>query len=201
MCMVQAPFAIRRADDATFSDAALVSAILAGEAAAQQAACRRFLPAVRWALRRFGPRLLEQEDVVQEVFFTFFRKLHELRDPGALHAFVVAIAVRTGKHHARRGLARWHVEQPVPPEQLGAEVEFLDDLQARHEVGRVYKLLGRARARDRAAFVLRFFEGMTTKETAQALGISIATAQRSTSRARAHLKCQAQRDPFLSTYL
>jgi len=183
------------------SDTALVGAILADQAGAKELAWVRFQPTVRRVLRRFGSRFMDEDDVTQEVFFTFFRKLDKLRDPTALHAFVIAITVRTAKHHAKRGYQRWYIEQPVAPDLLGDEVECLDDLHARHELTRVEDLLRTARPRDRAAFVLRVVAGMTAKEVARTLGISIATAVRSTSRAQAHIKCRAQRDLFLTAYV
>jgi RNA polymerase sigma-70 factor (ECF subfamily) len=179
----------------------LVGAILADQAGAKELAWVRFLPTVRRVLRSFGSRFMDEDDVIQEVFFTFFRKLRKLRDPAALHAFVVAITVRTAKHHVKRGYRRWYVEQPVAPDLLGDAIEYLDDLHARHELTRVEDLLRTARPRDRAAFVLRVVAGMTAKEVASTLGISLATAVRSTSRAKAHLKCRAQRDLFLTAYL
>lgn len=185
----------------TLSDTALVGAILADQARAKELAWLRFLPTVRRILRRFGSRFMDHDDVTQEIFLTFFRKLGKLRDPAALHSFIVAIAVRTAKHHAKRGYQRWYVEQPVAPDELGYEAEFLDDLHARHELTRVEHLLRTARPRDRAAFVLHIVAGMTSKEVASTLGISLATAVRSTSRAKAHLKCRAQRDLFLTAYV
>ncbi|HVY25656.1 MAG TPA: sigma-70 family RNA polymerase sigma factor [Polyangiaceae bacterium] len=187
--------------EASLDDTALVSAILADQAGAKQLAWLRFLPTVRRVLRGFGSRFMDEEDVVQEVFLTFFHGLHKLRDPRAVHAFVVAIAIRTAKHHTKRCHRRWYVEQPVAPDLLGEEAALLDDLHARHELARVERLLRTTRPRDRDAFVLHVVAGMTAKEVASALGVSIATAVRSSSRARAYLRCRAQRDPFLTAYV
>jgi DNA-directed RNA polymerase specialized sigma24 family protein len=62
------------------SDAALVAAILADHAGAKELAWLRFLPTVRRILRRFGSRFMDHDDVTQEIFLTFFRKLgkHDL---------------------------------------------------------------------------------------------------------------------------
>jgi RNA polymerase sigma-70 factor, ECF subfamily len=196
-----ATYSIQRANEATSTDTALASAILSGEVGAERLAWFRFAPTVRRVLRRFVSRFLDEDDLVQEVFLALFHSLPTLRDPAALHGFVIAIAVRTGKYHSRRGWRRWQSEQPVDPDQLCYQLEAVDDVHAQHELRRVARLLQNLRTSDRAAFVLRVVEGMTAKEAANSLGISIATVKRRCSRALAHLKCLAQHDPFLMTYV
>lgn len=196
-----ATYSIQRSNEAASSNTALASAVLAGEAAAQRLAWFRFAPTVRRVLRRFVSRFLDEDDLVQEVFLALFQSLPTLRDPAALHRFVIAIAVQTGRYHSRRGWRRWQSEQPVDPAQLGRELEALDDTHAQHELMRATRLLQNIRTHDRAAFVLRFVEGMTAQEVAYSLGISIATVRRRCSRAQARLKCLAQHDPFLISYV
>lgn len=74
-------------------------------------------------------------------------------------------------------------------------------MQAQHELMRVARLLQRIRERDRAAFVLRFVEGMQDSEVAESLAISIPTARRRCARAHARLSYLAERDLFLTTYV
>ena len=196
---VPATYSIQWANEVTSSDTALATAILAGEATAERLAWFRFAPTVRRVLRRFVSRFLDEDDLVQEVFLALFHRLPTLRDPAALHGFVIAVAVRTAMYHSRRGWKRWQSEQPVDPHQLCCDLEALDDIHAQHELMRVARLLQNIGTQDRAAFVLRFVEGMTAKEAASSLGISIATVKRRCSRAQARLKCLARHDLFLVT--
>jgi RNA polymerase sigma-70 factor, ECF subfamily len=189
------------ANEATLSDPALASAMLAGEAAASHLAWRRFSPMVRRILRRFVSPVLEEDDLVQEVFLSLFRSLPSLRDPAALNGFVIAIAVHTGRYHARRTRKRRRCELPALPDETDHEVEALDDVDMQHALIRAERLLRHVRQRDRAAFVLRFVEGMKAHEVAEALGISLATARRRCVRARARFNSLAERDLFLTAYV
>jgi RNA polymerase sigma factor (sigma-70 family) len=114
---------------------------------------------------------------------------------------VIAIAVRTGKHHAQCASQRWRSERPAASDQLVWEPEALDDVPTQHALMRVEGLLQQLRERERAAFVLRFVQGMTSKEVADTLGVSLATARRRFSRAKARLNALAGRDVFLTSYV
>lgn len=183
------------------SDSALAIALVGGEAAARRAAWFHFSPMVRRAVRPFVTRFLDEEDLVQEVFLQLFLSLPTLRDLQALRAFVIGVAVRTGQDHRRRGWRRQRTELLIAPEQLSWEPMAHQDVSLQHAVMRVERLLRKIRARDRAAFVLRFVEGMTIKEVANVLGTSIITVTRRCSRAHARLKLLAERDSFLSAYV
>ena len=63
--------------------------------------------AERLIRRSLGPQH-EVEDIVQDVFLCLFGRLHTLRDPVALRAFVIAITVRTARYEIRRArVRRW----------------------------------------------------------------------------------------------
>lgn len=185
---------------ATLSDSALASAALAGEAAARRLLWLRFAPLVQRISSRFVSRFLEEEDLVQEVFFSVFRSLPSLRDPAALHAFVVAVTIRTGKYQARRARTRARLEAWAAFSQLVCGRQAREDVRIRHALVRVDRLLRRIRERDRSPFVLRFVEGMQDDEVAEALAISIPTVRRRCARAHARLNYLAQRDLFLAAY-
>ena len=55
--------------------------------------------------------------------------------------------------------------------------------------------------RDRLAFILRYGEGYELTETAEALGVSLATVKRCIARAERTVLERAKRDDVLSTYL
>ena len=77
---------LTEADDAT-----LAVALIEKNVAAPRVAWTRFSPLVRRILRRsLGPQH-DVEDIVQDVFLCLFQRVHTLRDPVALKAFVIAI--------------------------------------------------------------------------------------------------------------
>jgi RNA polymerase sigma factor (sigma-70 family) len=59
---------------------------------------------------------------------------------------------------------------------------------ASHRPGRRAALAGRAAAPSRAVLVLRYFEGLSDTETADALGVSAGTVRSTASRALAVLR-------------
>src|SRR5690242_10539024 len=87
-------------------DAACVLALRRRDPRAELAAWNRFSPAVDATLRRLlGPDAREaREDLLQEVFLRFFRRLPTLRDPAAARGFLTGICLHVvrGEIAARR---------------------------------------------------------------------------------------------------
>ena len=187
--------ALTEADDAT-----LALALIAKDPAAPRVAWTRFSPLVRRILRRsLGPQH-DVEDIVQDVFLCLFQRVHTLRDPVALKAFVIAITVRTIRYEIRRARVRRWVGLSRSPELLDLRVVNADT-SARHALIHFYRALDRINQRDRTAFVLRFIEGMEAAEVAVALDVSVPTARRCFTRAWERVTFFAKRDPFLVDYL
>jgi len=131
-------------------------------------------------VRALGPRA-EVEDLAQEVFIRVFSRIGTLREAQALREFIIAIAVNTLKGELRRRWVRRNVllsnDGSVPDiEARGADPE------AREALARCYAILDKLRARERAAFVLRYMEEQTLDEVAKGLGVSLRTAKRLVSR-------------------
>ena len=188
-----------QADDAT-----LAAALIAEDLRAPRVAWARFAPMVHRMLKRAFGQPHDIDDMVQDVFLCLFRKLPGLRDPAALKGFVVSITVKTIQYEIRRrrlrarfGVAReadhetdagdGHTEQPDPA--------------ARQALRRFYAVLDRLNAKDRTAFVLRFFEGMELTEVASAMGISLSTTKRLLDKVGKRVTLLVERDPGLAAYL
>lgn len=181
------------------ADLALALRLLGNEPGATTEAWSRFAPLVRGILRRVLGDGCEVEDVSQEVFSCFFQRVPRLRNPQALRAFVIRIAVRCAQRERRRRSRRRL--------RLGYDASLGDvaiapmDVAAHHALNRLLEVLGRLRARDRAAFVLRYVEKMRSEEVARMLDISVPTARRRFTRALGRLRFHAERDAFLVDYV
>jgi RNA polymerase sigma-70 factor, ECF subfamily len=181
-------------------DATLALALIAKDKAAPRVAWTRFAPLVRRILRRsLGPQH-EVEDIVQDVFLCLFERVHTLRDPVALKAFVIAITVRTARYEIRRARVRRWVGLSRTAELPDLRVVNADS-SAQHALIHFYQTLNRINERDRTAFILRFIEGMEAAEVAAALDVSVPTARRCFTRAWERVIFFAKRDPFLVDYL
>ncbi len=187
--------ALADADDRT-----LACALIEKNRQAPRVAWTRFAPLVRRILRRsLGPQH-DVEDIVQDVFLCLFERVHTLRDPVALKAFVIAITVRTARYEIRRARVRRWVGLSRTAELPDLRVVHADT-RSQHALIHFYRALNRINERDRTAFVLRFIEGMEAAEVAAALEVSVPTARRCFTRAWERVTFFAQRDPFLVDYL
>jgi RNA polymerase sigma-70 factor (ECF subfamily) len=163
-------------------------------------AWERYSPLVRRILARaLGPER-DVEDSLQEVFLCLFNKAPELRNPAALRAFIVSIAIRTLRHEIRRRKLRsWlRLDGASAAEDLRA---VSPDTDAREALTRFYALLDRISTRDRSVFVLHVIEGMDVEAIASALQVSVPTVRRCFTRARERIALLAGRDPMLVDYV
>ena len=160
---------------------------------------RRFSPMIRGLLRR-GIGRHDVEDLMQEVFLQFFRRLHTIRDPQAMRMFALRIGMNTlrGELRARR-VRRWlHLTND------GASIEIEsagEDFEAREALARFYDMLDRLAPSDRAAFVLRNLEGMELEDVAEAVGVSLATVKRQLARVDKRVMAIASGDRVLSEWI
>jgi RNA polymerase sigma-70 factor (ECF subfamily) len=140
------------------------------------------------------------DDLVQEVFLRLFTRVHTLREPKALKAFVISITTLTLRQELRRRKLRSWLGLRSDPASIDLRVVHPDPL-GREALERFYRLLDQFNARDRTAFVLRHLEAMEMDEVAAALGVSLATAKRSVARCQRRMQANVERDPVLRDYL
>jgi len=194
------PLRVLRGDASDLeSDASLVAALRRGERRAELAAWNRFSPRVDRTLRRLlGPRedSTSREDLLQEVFMRFFKRVDTLREADAVAAFLSGIAVHVVHAElARRRRRSWLrlTATGSPPEVLGPH----PDVDAREAVAHYYRQLETLGVKDRSILVARTIEGLTLNEVAAAHGLSVSTTQRRLARATKRMATLVRRDPVL----
>src|SRR6476659_7892092 len=181
------------------TDVALVEALRRGDPQAELAAWNRFSVGVDQTLRRLlgpGP---DREDLLQEVFIRFFRRIGTLREPGAVRGFLTGICIHVVRGEiARRQRRRWlsltatgDLPEPLPS---------APDLEGREAVTRYYRMIDKLGGKDRSFFVARTLEGMTLDEVAAAHDVSVSTAQRRINRATKRVTALVRRDPVLARF-
>jgi RNA polymerase sigma-70 factor (ECF subfamily) len=180
-------------------DATLARALIARDPRAPRVLWQRFAPMVFRMLRRTLGSDHDLDDLAQEVFLCVFEKVRALREPKALKAFVISVTSLTMRHELRRRWVRRWVR--LSGKTDAAELEIVTpDTDAREALARFYKILDRVNATDRAAFVLRFMEGLELTEVAAALKLSLATTKRRLARVWARVMLLVERDPVLVHY-
>jgi RNA polymerase sigma-70 factor, ECF subfamily len=181
------------------SDAELVHALRADGVRAPAILWDRYAPLVRRLLLRTLGSCLEIEDLTQEIFMRIFMRLSSLRDPSALRPFVLSVAANVLKWELRR---RW-IGRRVFLSATGTlpDVEGVsDDAEARHALRRCYLVLEELSTKERLAFVFRYMEGMTIREVATALDVSVSTAKRWVNRAAAKVAEHVSQDADLRSF-
>jgi RNA polymerase sigma-70 factor (sigma-E family) len=132
------------------------------------------------------------DDLVQETLVKVYRHWDRVRHADDPDAYVRRILVNEVTRHWRR---HRHAALPVEPyaeqstsvDEAGEVTDRLTLLAALQELG----------PRQRATVVLRYFEGLSERETAQALGCSQGTVKSQTSRAISILSTILQPEELL----
>ncbi len=162
------------------ADAETVQRAAAGDRAACAALFRAYAPAVAETCARLLRSRTDAEDVVHDTFVQAFRELHSLRDPAAIRAWILRIAVS----QVHRVFRRRRLRQALGLEAAG-DVVSLERLLAtdaspeeRLEVSRAEIALRDVTDRARTAWILRRIEGYSLEEVAIACDVSLATVKR-----------------------
>ncbi len=183
------------------ADAELARALVRGDKAAPHLAWVRFAPTVRGNLRRIIGPGLDEDDLCQEVFLRFFRRIHSLREPNAVRGFLFAVCLRVArKEMRRRWLRRWLrlTDDGTLPE-CGANHDAADsESDSREAVKRYYAILDVVGGQGRSLFISRYIEGVELAEVARLHGLSVSTTQRRLTRVGKRVEAMVRRDPVLA---
>lgn len=168
----------RESTGVTSTDAALVSSAVAGERWAQEALFRRYARMVNaMAFRLMGSE--DVEDLVQDSFVQALTSLHRLDDPARFSSWLGSIVVRTAhKALRRRRLRDRHGLRTGEPVDLERMVSDAAPPDVAAEVRAIYALVEALPPEQRIALILRRVQGMTLREVAQAMDLSLATVKR-----------------------
>lgn len=181
-------------------DEALVLRLIADEPGAAREVWLRFSPMVRRVLRRSFNADSDVDDIVQDVFAVLFEKIGQLRDPKAFRGFVLSVTLL----EVRRELRRRYFRRRFGPEREAPASDgqvVHPDPEAREALLKLHGILGGINPRDRAAFTLRFVEGLELTQVSDAMGVSLSTTKRCLRRAWSRVRVRVERDPALADYL
>ncbi len=182
------------------SDAQLVHEVARGDRAAFGVIWDRYAKLVRGVVfGALGPDSVN-EDLVQEVFFAFFRGAANIQEGAALRGYLVGVAVRTAALELRRRkVRRWvglSATGDVPELPVAAE-----DSAGRQSLRALYRVLDQLSNRRRMVFVLRHVQGLELLEIVLVLELSESTVRRELSKAQLQIAALAKREPSLAEYL
>jgi RNA polymerase sigma-70 factor (ECF subfamily) len=157
----------------------------------------RFSAHVRNLLfRMLGPDS-ELDDTLHDTFVRALESIDKLRDPKALRAWTLGVAVHTARIALQRRRRRRWLSLFAPadlPEQPtnGAAPEALEALRT------ISRVLDRLQTDERIAVVLRLAERMTVPEAAATCGVSVSTFKRRFARGEKRFRELAANEPALT---
>jgi RNA polymerase sigma-70 factor (ECF subfamily) len=181
-------------------DAALMQALRSGHPGAAAAFYDQHAAHVYRTLRSALGADEEIPDLLQEVFIRALDRIGKLRDFERVRAWLTTIAIFVARGHirlrSRRGWLSMFSPERTRPSQLDQPSS-----EARQALREVYDVLDQMPVDERMAFVLRFIDGMTLPDAADACQTSLATLKRRLARAEKHFLETARRRPALEPWL
>lgn len=138
----------------------------------------------------------EAEEAEQEVFLAVFRRLGATADEITWPAWITRVTVNACRDRRRSGWWRlWRVASDELDESTLAAGEDPEHAalgaECRGRIGRAWRRLP---ARQREVFLLRQVEGLSTEETAAALGVAVGSVKRHLFRAVLNLRAALQEE-------
>jgi RNA polymerase sigma-70 factor (sigma-E family) len=124
------------------------------------------------------------EDAVSTALAKLYVTWNRIRDTERVEAYARTMVVRAAIDERRKPWRRERSTEidPGRPDDAGDRTSMVDD---RVVLRRALRLLPKGR---RAVLVLRFYEGLSVEETAEALGLSTGTVKSQTARGLAALR-------------
>ena len=173
------------------TDAAAVALARDGDSDAFRALVERHGRAVFRVAHRMTGSPQDAEDVVQETFLRAYKQLGRFESRANFGTWLHRIAVNCSIDLIRSRPHREAGHDTVDLEQLGAGLESRDTARSSPErlmlstevQDRINAAMGALSQMERAAFVLRHFEGRSIDEISQSLGLKTNAAKHSIFRA------------------
>lgn len=185
------------------TDAAAVARARGGDSEAFRLLVERHSRSVYKVAFRITGRAEDAEDVVQETFLKAYRQLDRFEERASFGTWLHRIAWNCSVDLLRSRPKREQAEEAETLDQLGsisqasAGAPSPERLMASVQVSdRVKEAMGRLSALERAAFVMRHYEGRTIDEISKALAIRENAAKHSIF--RAVRKMRVALEPFVS---
>jgi RNA polymerase sigma-70 factor, ECF subfamily len=180
----------RMAQVAETSDAAQVAEVLAGDQQAFRVLVDRHSRSIfRLAYRMMGNDQ-DAEEVVQETFLRAYRGLNRFESRANFGTWLYRIAVNCSRDLLRRRKAEVARREPDSSEETEAVLDVAatdpapDRLLLSAELGQhVQMAMATLSSTERAAFLLRHFEGLSIAEIGSGLGVSDGATKNSIFRA------------------
>lgn len=165
-------------------DAGLVASCLSGERAAFGRLVTQHWQRVRRVVCRYLPSAFEADDVAQEAFLQAYLSLAKLREPRHFGAWVCGIAVNQARMRLRAQKPTVELDEWLCGDEVSAE----NILIQQEQLQRLDSAIGQLPTGERNAIWHVYRDGMSLRETAAKLDISLSAAKVRVHRGRKRLR-------------
>ena len=181
-------------------DNALLQALRAGHPGAAAVFYDQHAAHVSRTLRSALGADEEIPDLLQEVFIRAIDGIGKLREVDRIGGWLTGIAIFVARAQIRRRARRSWL-RAFSPEHAAPHYQLQPSSEARSALREVYAVLGQLPVDERMAFAMRYIEGMTLPDAAEACETSLATLKRRLSRAEKRFLEAASKRPVLNHWL
>ncbi len=170
------------------SDGEVVRRVLDGDRALFELLMRRYDQRVYRAARSILRNEAEAEDVMQEAWMQAWRTLRQLQDGDSFPGWIVRIAVNEALARLRRKRPFLACLDDEERDEAAGDEDPESDAATRELARAVEAAVDDLPSPQRSAFVLREVDGLSTEETAAALGITVGAVKLRVHRARVAIR-------------
>ena len=182
------------------TDDALIERLKNGDEAALEAAFSLYGKKLYSVAQRILGEAADSEEVVQDVFWTVYRKAKAFKGRAQFSTWLYRLTVNAALGRLRRSKRKTEVEYDefLPKfrkdghHRVRPVVDWSDTLEERYARHELHSLIGKALAQlkpvDKSVVVLSDIEGFSDKETAEMLGLTVPAVKTRLHRARLVLR-------------
>ncbi len=197
---VERPTIMARKRKSSEEESALIERLKAGDQEALEAIFKLYSPKLYNVANRILGDVAETEEVIQDVFWTAYRKAKTFRGNSQFSTWLYRLTINAALGRIRRSKKNREVEYEefLPKfQQDGHHLvrpvidwsDTLDESYAKQEIQQLLKeALDQLKPIDKSVVVLSDLEGMSDKEIAAALAVTISAVKTRLHRARLFLR-------------
>ncbi len=184
-------------ENATHPDLALIAKVKAGDLSAFEQLMRQYDRQIFRIALHITQNREDAEDIVQDTFFKAFQKLEQFQGNSKFYTWLVRIAVNESLMRLRKRKSQKTVsmDEDIQTEEGSIPRDFADWMpnpEQNYNQAELADILRRTikglPPGFRTVFALRDIDGLSTEETAQALGLSVPAVKSRLLRARLQLR-------------
>ena len=158
----------------SLSDHDLVEEVRNGKRQAFTELMRRHQQKIYWTARRIVGDHAEADDVTQETFVKAFMSLGDFRGESSFYTWLYRIAVNMSLNAVRkRQVVEYLRESEIVNRLFPQLVNPQQEVEFQEVESQLHKAVGTLPEKQRAVFVMRFFEEMSYEEIAKVLKTSV----------------------------